>query len=119
MRTCERKMIDLIKQYRTGSAGGNTIVSRGQADNNATGCSRVYLHGHHIATVYDDGRPVMFTLAGYPTVTTRSRVNAILREFGEGAGVYQRRGSQYATCPRFGVRDGAEREISATEWVMA
>jgi hypothetical protein len=122
MRIVHQKMIALIRAGKAGSAGSNTTVSPG-TDDKGRPCMDVYLHGHHIVRVHEElpkeGRPVSFTLAGYPTATTRARVVAVLREFQPGSYVSQRKGLQYAACPRFGVRDGAEREISSTEWVRA
>jgi hypothetical protein len=51
--------------------------------------SKVYLHGNHIATVGDDF--VQIFDGGYQTVTTKSRLNAILKEHGiKGECVFQR-----------------------------
>ena len=43
-----------------------------------SGHSRVYLHGNHIATVGENF--VTVTDAGYQTRTTKSRLNAIIRD---------------------------------------
>ena len=53
--------------------------------------SDVYLHGNHIATVKDNG-DVSISNAGWRTVTTKSRLNAIINEFLDGTknGVYQK-----------------------------
>jgi hypothetical protein len=49
----------------------------------------VYLFGNHIATVGDDF--VQIFDGGYQSVTTKSRLNAILSEHGiRGEGVFQR-----------------------------
>jgi hypothetical protein len=51
--------------------------------------SKVYLHGNHIATVGDDF--VQIFDGGYQSVTTKSRLNAILSEHGiKGECVFQR-----------------------------
>jgi hypothetical protein len=51
--------------------------------------SKVYLHGNHIATVGDDF--VQIFDGGYQTVTTKSRLNAILKEHGiKGECVFQK-----------------------------
>ena len=42
--------------------------------------SEVYLHNNHIATVYDDG-DMQLSSAGWETVTTKSRLNALLENF--------------------------------------
>lgn len=114
MRKIERDMIAAIRAGKSRSLGNTSVIvyygdeARWQ----------VLLHGHCIAT-QAEGEPMRFTLAGWPTPTTRSRINALCREFGTGAGVWQSKGKQWAECPRFGVRDGAPREISPTEWVQA
>ena len=106
----ERDMIAAIRAGKNRTLG-NTYV------NPIVGGVEVRLHGTLIAVLTDQG--LRFTLAGWPTPTTRSRINALCREFGAGAGVWQSKGKQWAECPRFGVRDGAPREISPTEWVQA
>ena len=50
-------------------------------------CSFVYLHGNHIATV---GDTLDICDAGWQTVTTKSRLNALLNEFAEGCYVFQK-----------------------------
>ena len=51
--------------------------------------SKVYLHGNHIATVGDTF--VQIFDGGYQTVTTKSRLNAILKEHGiKGECVFQK-----------------------------
>ena len=50
-------------------------------------CSFVYLHGNHIATV---GKTLDICDAGWQTVTTKSRLNALLNEFAEGCYLFQR-----------------------------
>lgn len=118
MRKIERDMIAAIRAGKSRSLG-NTSVECSTVHNSPEGASwAVRLHGNLIAQVFAGG-PLNFTLAGWPTPTTRSRINALCREFGAGAGVWQSKGKQWAECPRFGVRDGAPREISPTEWVQA
>ena len=53
------------------------------------------LHGNRIAE-FSDAEPnkIRFTLAGWPTPTTRERLNAI-----PGVGIFQRKGEQYAMTP--------------------
>ena len=55
----------------------------------------VWLHGNKIAWRTEAG-DIGFTLAGWPTVTTRERINGILKTFGYGYwGVSQCKGDQY------------------------
>ena len=78
MRKIESQMIDSIKNNQDWKSANTEVVS--QQD----GVSIVYLHGHKIAEVGDD----YLTLfdAGYQTKTTKSRLNAILSEFGYTCG---------------------------------
>ena len=58
--------------------------------NESTNCSSVYLHGHQIATLDHNNQAVKLSSCGYQTVTTKSRLNAILDEVKYGAKVYQK-----------------------------
>lgn len=49
--------------------------------------SRVYLHGNHIATINDTS--IELYTRGWNTPTTKSRLNAILSEHGNGARIFQ------------------------------
>lgn len=48
------------------------------------GLSNVYLHGHKIAVYNHADNILAFTFAGWGTVTTKSRVNALLSVFACG-----------------------------------
>jgi hypothetical protein len=66
--------------------------------------SEVYLHGNHIATVGDNF--VQLFSRGYRTNTTKSRLNAILKEHGiAGECVFQRKGEWFVSkyCGQFSV----------------
>ena len=67
-------------------AGSNTTVSY----NENTNCSSVYLHGHQIATVDHNTNAVKLDSCGYETVTTKSRLNALLSEVKYGCKVFQK-----------------------------
>lgn len=56
--------------------------------NTRTDGHNVWHHGNLIATKYLDGS-VEVTLAGWPTVTTRDRLNAIAEAYGQGRPFYQ------------------------------
>ena len=61
----------------------------------STDGNTVWLHGNKIAWRTEAG-DIGFTLAGGPTVTTRDRINGILKTFGYGLwGVAQRDHDQY------------------------
>lgn len=74
-----------------------------------SGVIRVKLHGNTIATRTLAGEWA-FTLAGWPTPTTRSRINALARAFRPDTGVWQERNRQYF---RVGELTG---ELGDEEW---
>ena len=59
--------------------------------NESTNCSTVFLHGHSIATYDHALKAVKISSCGYETVTTKSRLNAILQEVKPGCGIFQKR----------------------------
>ena len=67
-------------------AGSNTTVLY----NEFTNCSQVLLHGHNIATLDHNTNALKISSCGYETVTTKSRLNAILDETNYGCKVYQK-----------------------------
>ena len=66
--------------------GSNTSVLY----NDSTNCSSVYLHGHQIATLDHNTNALKLDSCGYETVTTKSRLNAILEEVKYGCSVFQK-----------------------------
>ena len=85
MRKIERQM-NFALSNKGNWAGSNTSVS----DNDSTNCSSVFLHGHLIATVDHNLKAVKLSSCGYTTVTTKSRLNAILDEVKYGCRVFQK-----------------------------
>lgn len=77
MRQIEKQMLKAVKNGSS-MVVGNTQVVQGD------GYCDVFLHGNHIARIFTDGRGE-FTLAGWDTPTTRSRLNAL------GVGVYHKK----------------------------
>ena len=67
-------------------AGSNTQVNY----NSNTNCSSIYLHGHNIATLDHTTNALRLSSCGYETVTTKSRLNAILEEVKYGCKVFQK-----------------------------
>ena len=67
-------------------AGSNTQVNY----NENTNCSQVFLHGHQIATFDHSTKAIKLNSCGYETVTTKSRLNALLEEVKYGARVFQK-----------------------------
>ena len=66
-------------------SSGNTTVVQNRND------MEVFLHGNHIATLDKISMDLrIFDGGGYQTVTTKSRLNALLDEFGGGDRVIQK-----------------------------
>ena len=70
-------------------AGSNTTV-RCFKENGVTTEVNVLLHGNCIAWFDTASNDFNISSAGWETVTTKSRLNALLNEFCEGATVFQR-----------------------------
>ena len=85
MRKLERQMNFAISNKGNWN-GSNTSVLY----NESTNCSQVYLHGHQICTFDHNTQAVKLSSCGYETVTTKSRLNAILEEVKYGAKVFQK-----------------------------
>ena len=85
MRKLERQMNFAISNKGNWN-GSNTSVLY----NESTNCSQVYLHGHLICTFDHNTQAVKLSSCGYETVTTKSRLNAILEEVKYGAKVFQK-----------------------------
>lgn len=103
MRVIEKQLVEAIrakKHFRS----GNTSFD---------GNSDVRLYGNLIAVVQYDAKgevsQVKWTLAGWPTVTTRSRINALARAFG-CKGVYQEKHIQFLS--------GTKIVVGKHDWVL-
>ena len=92
MRKIERQMNFAISN-RGNWANSNTSVSY----NESTNCSNVFLHGHRIATVDHSTNAVKVSSCGWQTVTTKSRLNAILSEVKYGCSVFQKQWNWYVS----------------------
>lgn len=86
MKTIERNIVSAIY------AGENRLVGNTEV-RVADGVREVYLHGNLIASI--TGQNVHIDMCGWPTATTRSRINAILEHFGLPYQVRQRRHRQW------------------------
>ena len=64
----------------------NTAVNYNENSN----CSTVLLHGHEIAVYDHNTKAVKLDSCGYETVTTKSRLNALLSEVNYGVRVFQK-----------------------------
>ena len=77
---------------------GNWSSSNTQVSfNDSTNCSSVFLHGHNIATVDHSTNAVKVSSCGWQTVTTKSRLNAILSEVKYGCSVFQKQWNWYVS----------------------
>ena len=85
MRKLEKQM-NFALSNKSNWRGSNTVVEY----NDSTNCSSVYLHGHNIATLDHNTNALKISSCGYETVTTKSRLNAILEERMYGCRVYQK-----------------------------
>ena len=81
MRVIEKKMIEAIRNRKDFSLD-NTVVKHGEAT------SVVFLHKHPIAIFLWADNTVAVSNCGWASVTTKSRLNAILRSFAN-TGVHQ------------------------------
>ena len=90
MRKLEKQMNFAISN-KGNWAGSNTTVTY----NENTNCSSVLLHGHNIATFDHNTQAVKLDSCGYETVTTKSRLNAILQEVKYGCSVFQKQFDWY------------------------
>ena len=83
MRKVEIQMNHAIR-YRKNWAGSNTMVRVYKE------VVEVFLHGNHIASVDTATNQLQIFDGGWQSVTTKSRLNALLDEFADGARVFQK-----------------------------
>lgn len=99
MRKIEQQMIDAIKSRKNWS-NSNTYTEYSEKSNRVA----VYLHHNHIANVWYEGdvpQVVYLSDAGWMTVTTKSRLNAICGEFlAQGMGIYQKNWEWFFTTEK-------------------
>ena len=76
---------------RNNWSNSNTFVEY----NSNTNCSTVVLHRTAIATYDHNTKALKLNTGGYTTVTTKSRLNAILDELITGARVFQKQFDWY------------------------
>ena len=88
MRKIEKQM-NYALRHRKNWAGSNTTV-RCFKENGVTTEMQVLLHGNLIAWLDTATNDLNISSAGWETVTTKSRLNALLEEFASGARVVQR-----------------------------
>ena len=83
MRKIEKQMQDAIRNKVNWSSGNTTVF------NDNEGNQFVTLHGNLIAQISNFG-DIKLSSCGWQTVTTKSRLNAILDTFLSGIGGYQK-----------------------------
>ena len=82
MRKIEKQIISAIKENKDLKVANSEVI-------NYSNVSDVYLHGHLIARIGETWMELFD--AGYQTVTTKSRLNALLQAFGmEGEYIFQK-----------------------------
>ena len=88
MRKIEQEMNSAIR-YRRNFSKANTSV-RCFKTNGITTDVDVFLHGNHIASLDTATNQLTIKDGGWQSVTTKSRLNALLDEFVPSAGIFQK-----------------------------
>ena len=83
MRKIEAKMNKAMRHCLPFSSGNTTVVQHRNE-------MEVFLHGNHIATLCKISMDLRLFDGGWQSVTTKSRLNALLDEFGGGDRVIQK-----------------------------
>ena len=109
MRKIEAKMLQAIHRGNDFKLDNTEVINLGDV-------RFVYLHGNLIATVTRD--EVTVEDAGWQTTTTKSRLNAILRGFTLGFGIYQKDFEWYLAGPDGSVAWEYEHVLpnASTDW---
>lgn len=92
MKVIEREVVGAF--LRGEAKSRRSILPDGRPGGTVTDGQRLYLHGSLIAERREDGS-IWGTLAGYPTVVTRSRLNAVADMLPNGRHVNQRNHFQW------------------------
>ena len=88
MRKIEMEMNSAIR-YRRNFSKANTSV-RCFKTNGITTDVDVFLHGNHIASLDTASNQLTIKDGGWQSVTTKSRLNALLDEFAPSMGIFQK-----------------------------
>ena len=105
MRKVSNKAANALCNGKTMSKLNNTCVEYRAGDNSLV----MTLHGHDVACWYYSEQTLGVSLAGYPTVTTRERVNAVLEIAGSPCRIAQRKGEQILIS----INDPKRRRLAA------
>ena len=100
IRKMEERMLAAIKKEKRFTITNTEVVPAFSGDGKLVLCVKVYLFGNHIATVSKHDKTITLHTCGWDTVTTTSRMNAILAEFTDGA--------YYVTCRTYYEMHGKE-----------
>ena len=85
MRLIEQQMNSAIRGQRNFRKDNTEVIT---TDNGLE--SVVYLHGNLIAVYFHDTRALQIFDGGWQSVTTKSRLNALLDEFAPSMGIFQK-----------------------------
>ena len=77
MRAIDKNIAFAFHQNRTHSEGNTSVLRSASIAGQPTGVMCI-LNGNKIAVRNGDGDEVKFSMCGYPTAVTRSRLNAVL-----------------------------------------
>ena len=89
MRKIEQDMNSAIR-YRRNMSKQNTSVKCFKNRDGITTEMDVFLHGNHIASLDTATNKLTIKDGGWQSVTTKSRLNALLDEFVPSAGIFQK-----------------------------
>ena len=89
MRKIERDMNTAIR-YRRNMSKQNTSVKCFKNRDGITTEMDVFLHGNHIASLDTATNALTIKDGGWQSVTTKSRLNALLDEFVPSMGIFQK-----------------------------
>ena len=102
MRKIEMEMNAAIR-YRRNFSKANTSV-RCFKTNGITTDVDVFLHGNHIASLDTATNQLTIKDGGWQSVTTKSRLNALLDEFAPDRGIFQKNW-QWCVSDSFGMAE--------------
>ena len=95
MRKIEKDMNRAIRNRKEHWQSANTLVESFYCSATDRVGSIVKLHGNKIAEVYANS--IVLLDGGWQTVTTKSRLNALLSEFSPGTSVFQKNWEWFLT----------------------
>ena len=76
----------------------------------------VRLHGNEIFALRPDCQHIWFSDCGWQTVTTKSRLNVLLKCFSRGLGLYQKKGEWFITG--YGLQDEKWKGFSSVPFCL-